>query len=216
MAVWCANLVPGAQVPSKPSPDTISRSSQDYPSKMVLHVGVTHDPKKESTFAAVQVVTSIPCGWLADTTGRKTVVQIGSFGVAIGTISFGFSNTYIHMLISRGLCGAMGGTWAAMRTMVSEGVAREHHGIAFAGLSLLYYQILSLPYRSNNRLPLGGFLAHPDRSIGGPFRSPFWAETYPFALPCVLGGVLALLALIVSQIYLHEVSGSETVIIKLR
>ncbi|KAH7106549.1 major facilitator superfamily domain-containing protein [Auriculariales sp. MPI-PUGE-AT-0066] len=92
----------------------------------------------------------------------------------------------------------MGGTWSAMRTMMSEGLPREHHGLGFAGLSLSYRtgQIIGLP--------LGGFLAHPDKSIGGPFRSPFWADTYPFALPCVVGGGLALVAVVISQIYMHE------------
>jgi hypothetical protein len=54
-------------------------------------------------------------------------------------------------------------------------------------------------------LPLGGFLAHPERQFPNTFfDGPFW-QKYPFVLPCFFGAAFALFAVALGTIFLDEV-----------
>ena len=53
-------------------------------------------------------------------------------------------------------------------------------------------------------LPLGGFLAHPERRFKL-FQSPFWYR-YPFALPCFIAGGLGAITVSVAWFVLEDVS----------
>jgi len=60
--------------------------------------------------------------------------------------------------------------------------------------------------RRSAGLPLGGWLAHPERHLG--LTGPFWLR-YPFALPCFVGAAFALVASIGGQLFLAEVGCKE-------
>ncbi|KAH7098878.1 MFS general substrate transporter [Auriculariales sp. MPI-PUGE-AT-0066] len=164
-----------------------------FVNQMLLDNGVVQDPEEagyysgfvESVFAIVQLFMIIPVSHSAEIFGRKPVILIGSLGIAISSACFGLSKTYTGMLLSRALGGAVGGTWAITRVMLNEMLPRVHHATAFGGLSISYRigQIIGLP--------LGGYLAHPERHVG--LTDPFWEE-YPFALPCFVGAAFAVLA----------------------
>lgn len=54
-------------------------------------------------------------------------------------------------------------------------------------------------------LPVGGFLAHPEKHWHQIFDSEFW-HTYPFALPCFVGAGFAFFAVICGLLFVREVS----------
>lgn len=54
----------------------------------------------------------MPCSMVSDRVGRKPVVLVGTFGLAISTALFGVSKTYWSMIGTRCLGGTLGGTWA--------------------------------------------------------------------------------------------------------
>lgn len=80
---------------------------------------------------------------------------------------------------------------------------RSNQAIAFNGLTLTYRlgQIIGLP--------LGGFLAHPERHFPSIFSTPFWLY-YPFLLPCLVGAGFAFLGVLLGLIFLKEVSQYPT------
>ncbi|KZW01590.1 MFS general substrate transporter [Exidia glandulosa HHB12029] len=198
-ALWMVNTIPGLAF----------EIIYPFVNEMIVEIGVTDDPERvgfysgivESLFACVQVLTVMPCSYASDIVGRKPVILFGVIGVAISTVFFGFSKSFSAMLLSRSLGGALGGSWAAMRVMAGEMVPREHHGMAFAGMGMSYRvgQIVGLP--------LGGFLAHPERHLGSFFSGQFWKD-YPFSLPCFVGGAVAALSALFGAVFIREASAA--------
>jgi len=54
-------------------------------------------------------------------------------------------------------------------------------------------------------LPIGGFLAHPERHWRRTFDTEFW-RTYPFALPCFVGAGFTFFAVICGLLFIREVN----------
>lgn len=53
-------------------------------------------------------------------------------------------------------------------------------------------------------LPIGGFLAHPERQWPRAFDNDFW-RTYPYDLPCFVGAGTAFFAVFWGMIFVKEV-----------
>ena len=100
-----------------------------------------------------------PATWVADIYGRKPVIIWGTVIVAISMGSFGVSTTYLQMILSRILGGAMGGSKTCLRVMASEMSSKEteSHIFTVAGMAYRTGQILGQP--------IGGTLSHPERSF---------------------------------------------------
>lgn len=95
-------------------------------------------------FTFSQVLTVVPFSYLSDSVGRKPIVILGNFGVAVSTACFGLSKTFQGMLVSRALGGALGGSWAAMRVMLAEMVPKHFHGELFEQLMVLVLSTVPL------------------------------------------------------------------------
>ena len=50
--------------------------------------------------------------YASDRFGRKPVVILGIFGMAISQVTFGLSRTFGMLVFTRCLSGALGGVWA--------------------------------------------------------------------------------------------------------
>jgi MFS family permease len=83
--------------------------------------------------------------------------------------------------------------------MIANTLFRTNQGTAFSALTLAYRvgQMVGLP--------IGGFLAHPERHFPSVFNTAFWLY-YPFLLPCLAGAGFALLGATLGLIFLKEVS----------
>ncbi|KAF8323817.1 MFS general substrate transporter, partial [Clavulina sp. PMI_390] len=161
--------------------------------QMLVELEVVNDPERvgfysgivESVFALASLVTIMPMSFASDRWGRKPVILLGMTGLGLSLVLFGISRTFAALLLSRSLGGALGGVWAAVKIMVGELTDRSNQSIAFNALTLTYRigQIVGLP--------LGGFLAHPERHFPDSiFSSPFWLK-YPFLFPCLVGAAIA-------------------------
>ncbi|KAG8693332.1 hypothetical protein FRC09_010578 [Ceratobasidium sp. 395] len=176
---------------------------------MVVDIGITNDPEQvgfysglvESVFSVTGFIMILPCGYLSDTFGRKPVILLGMAGLVVSMVLFGFSRSLFDMITSRCIGGALGASWAAIKVMTGEITDRSNQDLAYSSLQIAYRigQLVGLP--------LGGLLAHPEQRFGL-FNTPFWAE-YPYLLPCLVGAVIGLLAIIPGVFCLEETLPSK-------
>ncbi|KAG0142330.1 hypothetical protein CROQUDRAFT_240347 [Cronartium quercuum f. sp. fusiforme G11] len=109
--------------------------------KMLEDMKVSHDPKQigyyagiiESLFAVAQLCT--------DYIGRKPVMLIGLFGMAVSVISFGLQKTYTGLLISRFVAGMMNGNIAILQSIVAEITDATNYADAAALLPLCFVNL---------------------------------------------------------------------------
>ncbi|MCO5585712.1 hypothetical protein L7F22_039648 [Adiantum nelumboides] len=74
----------------------------------------------ESIFALVQMFTVFFWGRLSDSIGRKPVLLIGMSGVAVSTLAFGLSKTFLSMILARSISGLMNGNVAVLKSVLGE------------------------------------------------------------------------------------------------
>ncbi|KIJ40955.1 hypothetical protein M422DRAFT_230020 [Sphaerobolus stellatus SS14] len=175
-----------------------------FVNQMILEIGVVNDPEQvgfysgliESIFSVMSLLTILPASHLADIIGRKPVILVGLSGLAVSVSCFGMSKSFLSMIISRCLSGALGGVWACTKVMTAELTDKTNQARAFQGTMVAYRigQVVGLP--------LGGLLAHPERNIPI-FRTPFWYE-YPFALPCFVAAGFTALSVALGYFFLGE------------
>jgi MFS family permease len=62
----------------------------------------------------------LPCSYLSDNFGRKPVILIGTCGLALSVALFGMSKTFVAMVVTRCIGGALGGVWSYVKPMSSS------------------------------------------------------------------------------------------------
>ncbi|CEL63443.1 Protein ZINC INDUCED FACILITATOR 1 OS=Arabidopsis thaliana GN=ZIF1 PE=1 SV=2 [Rhizoctonia solani AG-1 IB] len=90
---------------------------------MIEEVGVTKDPKAigyysgfiEGVFALAQFCTVCFWGSLSDRIGRRPVLVLGLCGAIGSTVLFGTSKSFLMMIVSRALSGALSGNVAVIK-----------------------------------------------------------------------------------------------------
>ncbi|KAK9897879.1 MFS general substrate transporter [Cystobasidium minutum MCA 4210] len=152
----------------------------------------------ESLFSFVQFLIMPIWGRYSDKHGRKPLLIQSLFGLAITSTLFGFSRSIWQMILFRCLSGLFSGSTVTIRTMVSEistpkTQARAFSLFAFSGnISILLSPLM------------GGLLAKPADNFAL-FRHVKLFQAYPYLLPCMVTGSLALLAATINLIFLKEV-----------
>lgn len=68
---------------------------------------------------------------MADRIGRKPVILGGILGLGVSVASFGMSKSFLAMVLSRCIGGALGGVWACTKVMVGEMTDRSNQASAF-------------------------------------------------------------------------------------
>ncbi|KAF1823819.1 MFS general substrate transporter [Dissoconium aciculare CBS 342.82] len=141
-----------------------------------------------AAFTGTQFLTAILWGRIADSgMGRKRVILIGLLGTAIGTVGFGFSDSFWMAITWRLVGGALNGNVGVMRTMISEIVEeKKFQSRAFLLLPMTFnIGVIIGPL-------LGGLLADPAGNYpdvfgpGGTFGGEYgvWLfMRWPYALP---------------------------------
>lgn len=145
-----------------------------------------------AAFTGAQFLTAIMWGRLADSEafGRKRVILIGLLGTAIGSMGFGFSQSFAAAVFWRCLGGMLNGNMGVMRTMISEIVReKKFQSRAFLLLPMTFnIGVIVGPL-------LGGWLADPVSSYPGVFgpggsiggeKGVGWLMRFPYALPNVI------------------------------
>ena len=75
---------------------------------------------KESAFFMAEFLFILQWGRLSDRYGRKPVIITGLLGVFISIVSFGFSRTFVTLVISRCLAGVMNGNVGVIKSTIGE------------------------------------------------------------------------------------------------
>ncbi|KAK4057819.1 hypothetical protein OIO90_001038 [Microbotryomycetes sp. JL221] len=171
----------------------------------LMWIGVTDDPAQlgnwaglvEGLFAFATFSTILTWGRVSDKIGRKPVLIIGLAGVSLSTLAFGFAKTFALLLVARCFGGALNGNVAVIKSMIGELTDESNQGRAFS--------ILPLSWSLGSVLGpmLGGLLANPARHHPSIFRDTIF-ETFPYALPCVVGAMFPALGILVALMFLNE------------
>ncbi|KAF8728277.1 MFS general substrate transporter, partial [Rhizoctonia solani] len=162
----------------------------------------------ESIFFLTETCLIFHYGRLSDRIGRRPVVLLGLFGLAFSIVSFGLSRTFIGLVVSRALSGALNGNAGVIKSIVAELTDSTNQAQGFALLSVTWYLGSTLG-------PLiGGSLSKPAERFPGVFGSRnhvwtklrikgFWSD-YPYFLPCFVAAGVAACAWCVALLFLRE------------
>ncbi|KAF7563994.1 hypothetical protein G7046_g122 [Stylonectria norvegica] len=152
----------------------------------------------ESLFSVVQMLVLIFWGRLADRIGRKPVLIYSLIGMSFGPALFGMAKTLWQMIAFRMLAGVFSGSSLIIRTMIAEHStpetqARAFSWFAFAGnLGIFIGPIL------------GGALADPAAQYPKAFKGLEFFETYPYALPGFVTGIISATGALTTALFLEE------------
>lgn len=148
-----------------------------------------------ASFTGAQFLTAMLWGRMADSErmGRKRVILIGLVGTAIGSLGFGFSQSFHIAVFWRCMGGMLNGNIGVMRTMISEIIKeKKYQSRAFLLLPMTFnIGVIIGPL-------IGGLLADPVGSYPGIFgpggtiggeHGVWWMMKWPYALPNVVNAM---------------------------
>jgi len=182
-------------------------------SDFIWHLGTTKDRSElglyagiiESLFAVCQTFTVLIWAKFSDKYGRKPILINGLIGSSISAICVGTSSTFLMLIFSRCLSGALNGNVAVYKAMIGEMSDKTNIARAFSLLSLTWsLGCIIGPL-------LGGYLSRPAEkyaifstkqhgflSLGG-----LW-ERFPFLLPCFIAACFSWFSIILGTFVLEE------------
>ncbi|KAG9091839.1 hypothetical protein FRC06_000357 [Ceratobasidium sp. 370] len=185
-----------------------------YPfiAELVNETGVTGgDPSKigyyagliESIFFLTEGLFVLQYGRTSDRIGRRPVLLFGMFGLSISIFSFGLSKTFVGLVLTRALSGALNGNIGVSKSMLGELTDETNQAQCFAFLPIVWSAGSTIgPF-------LGGTLSHPAALLPSVFDTPFWRE-YPYFLPCLVTAIFTAGVLIYSAFSLEETLHTHT------
>ena len=156
-----------------------------------------------AAFPAGLTLSSYMWGRIADRWGRKPCLMVGLACTCACITAFGFSGSFAEAVMWRFLAGALNGNNGIVKTMVSEVCDDTNMATGFSLIGLLGgLARLTSP-------AIGGFLAEPAKQYES-LRGVEWLERWPYALPCVVGGVIAAVSLVLVAVFLRETLPAAT------
>ncbi|KAJ3155796.1 hypothetical protein HK101_001521 [Irineochytrium annulatum] len=145
-----------------------------------------------------QMLFSYPWGIFADTVGRKPALLIGLAGSSICITLFGLSPTFAVALTLRAICGSLNGIVSITKTVISEICSQENQGQAFGILGVARAVGLIVGPAA------GGFLSQLGDKYPQLFPPGSLVAQFPYAVPCLLGGLISLLGFVAAYLILDE------------
>ncbi|KAI6167959.1 MFS multidrug-resistance DHA1 sub-family [Pisolithus thermaeus] len=175
--------------------------------QLIRDIGVTHGDETKvgfyvgllhSLFFATQALTVLHWSRVSDHIGRKPVLLTGLFGLSLSMYCFGLSKTFVGLVLSRSLNGALNGNIGVMKSMMVE--ITDETNLAQA------YAFMPIAWSSGGTLgPLiGGLLSRPADHFPNVFGNVEFMKEYPYFLPCAVPATFAAIAWIVTFLFLKE------------
>ncbi|KAG6332177.1 hypothetical protein ID866_6916 [Astraeus odoratus] len=179
--------------------------------ELIRNIGVTHGDETKvgyyvglmasvlhSLFYLTQACTVLQWSRLSDHIGRKPVVLTGLFGLSLSMYCFGLSKTFVGLILSRALNGALNGNVGVMKSMMVE--ITDHTNLALA------YSYMPIAWSSGGTLgPLiGGFLSRPAERFPSLFGGVEFLRTYPYFLACAVPATFVAITWVVAFLFLEE------------
>ncbi|KAI6123310.1 MFS multidrug-resistance DHA1 sub-family [Pisolithus thermaeus] len=167
--------------------------TQGDETKVGFCVGLLH-----SLFFAAQALTVLHWSQISDRVGRKPVLLTGLFGLSLSMYSFGLSKTFVGLVLSRALSGALNGNIGVTKSMMAE--ITDETNLAQA------YAYTPIAWSSGSTLgPLiGGFLFRPADRFPNVFGHVKFFREYPYSLACAIPATFTAIAWIVTFLFLKE------------
>ncbi|TCD61670.1 hypothetical protein EIP91_008092 [Steccherinum ochraceum] len=181
-----------------------------YVNEMMEHLHVTEDHSKigfysgmvESIFAIAQLLSIYQWAKFSDRVGRRPVVIIGIVGIALSTLLLGVSNSLFAVLLARCLGGLFSGNIAVIHSVLGEITDATNQAIAFPIYGLCW------PLGSIVGPLIGGTFSNAATKYPQLFNIEIF-HLYPYLLPCLIAGALALFGAIGGFFCLEETLPSK-------
>ncbi|KIN95393.1 hypothetical protein M404DRAFT_1007528 [Pisolithus tinctorius Marx 270] len=130
--------------------------------------------------------------------GRKPVLMTGLLGLAVSMYCFGLSKTFLGLLFSRCLSGALNGNIGVMKSMIVEITDSTNLALACGFTPLAWFVGTTIG-------PLiGGLLERPAEKYPTVFGGTTFFKTYPYFLPCLMSSTFAVLCWFIAYFLLEE------------
>ncbi|KAI9443956.1 MFS general substrate transporter, partial [Lactarius indigo] len=151
-----------------------------------------------SLYYVFAAATSFQWNRLSDHVGRKPVLLACLLGSTLSLLLFGLSRSFLALVLSRSLHGAVTGHIGVIKSMTAELTDETNIAQGFSMLPVAW----SLGHVIG---PLvGGVLSRPQDRWPYIFSHPFWAD-HPYFLPCLVAATFTCLSSIITGLYLEEV-----------
>ncbi|CAN0085422.1 unnamed protein product [Ascophyllum nodosum] len=168
-----------------------------YNGFMIAHLGAVDDKDKAgyysglltSSFMIGRFLTSYFWGWFADRYGRRKVILVGLLSATALSVAFGVSWTFWWAFLMRFLLGALNGSEAVSKVLVSEICGKEHEIVGMGCLTTAWSIGMVMGPG------LGGLLVEPATRFPSVFPQSGIFGRFPFLLPNLAVAGLSLLAL---------------------
>ncbi|KAK9814275.1 hypothetical protein WJX72_003276 [[Myrmecia] bisecta] len=151
--------------------------------------------------SAAQVFTAFLWGVISDHIGRKPVILLGSASAAVSVTILGLAPVYAVAVGARVIGGLLNGVGTGLKTLVGEACTADNQAKAMSYMSLGWGMGTVLGPM------VGGFLALPCDTFASssPLCKPgALLQNKPFLLPCLVAGILAMLAVVSNAFLLEE------------
>jgi len=151
----------------------------------------------ESIRQFVSLISVMYWSRTSDHIGRKPILLLGTFALAVSIFSFGLSSTFWGLVVSRCVFQAFNSNAGVIKSIVGEITDHSNSADAFA--------LLHVPWAVGSSFGAltGGWLARPHDHFPNIFHDEFWTS-YPYFLPCLVMASLAIFACFVVGRYLRE------------
>eukprot|EP01084_Bolivina_argentea_P066906 121966_1 len=162
-----------------------------------------------ASFMFCQFICSFAWGWYSDIYGRRSALLIGQICGAIAIVVFGASTSYAMAMTARCIGGIMNGNIGVMKAWVADISDASNRGFSFS--------IIAIGWGAGSILgaTLGGLLVISYDLEEDGYHKPsksvlnWWVfSTYAYLLPCVLGGIMATVAIIWTLLFVKDEVGT--------
>ncbi|KAI5900348.1 MFS general substrate transporter [Schizophyllum commune H4-8] len=180
-----------------------------YPfiAELVQETGITRGNDKatafyagivESLFFFSEFLTCMLWGRLSDYHGRRPILLIAPFGLAVATYGFGFSKTFWLLCVFRFMQGVFNGNVGVSKSVLAELTDATNRPRAFSMLPLNWsFAGILAPI-------IGGTLSHPVKHFPGVFGNVWLLQKFPYLLPCAVSATISLGVFLFALVYLKE------------
>ncbi|KAK7461942.1 hypothetical protein VKT23_008374 [Stygiomarasmius scandens] len=175
--------------------------------QLIRDIGVTNGDETrvgyyvgllQSLFFFTQALTVMHWSRISDKIGRKKVILTGLFGLSLSMYCFGLSKTFVGLVLSRSLNGALNGNIGVIKSIMAEMTDSTNISLA--------YSYMPLAWSTGGVLGpmIGGALARPAEQFPNVFGNSEFLKKYPYFLPCAVPATFSAIAWIVTFLFLKE------------
>ncbi|KAF8626604.1 hypothetical protein AX17_006522 [Amanita inopinata Kibby_2008] len=175
--------------------------------ELILNLGITNGDEKKvgyyvglmhTIFFLTEACTVLHWSRASDRIGRKPVIMLGLFGLSLSMYCFGLSTTFMGLLLSRSLCGALNGNIGVMKSMLAELTDETNLSRAYAYTPISWCLGMVLGPM------IGGELSRPSERFPRWFGNNEFLKKYPYFLPCAIPATFTAIACLVTFVFLKE------------